>query len=107
MVLAEQELRDENESITDQDETLADLEKQINQVKDLIKREEDVEKDAEAAKDKGLDALDEVADKQRDVRRDSPAGCLHVHPGLQTHPIDRPGAAASCSQRSRLVSGAI
>jgi hypothetical protein len=71
MLNAEQELLDENESITDQDETLSALEKQINQVKDLIKREEAVEKAAEAAKEKGLDALDEVADKQRDVRKDT------------------------------------
>jgi len=71
MVQAEQMLLDENEQITDQEAALSDIDQQIEQVKDLIEREEEVAEESEEAKDKGLDALDEIADKQRDVRKDT------------------------------------
>ena len=71
MVQAEHQLLDENEEITDQDAALSDLDQQISKVKELIKKEEKVADQAEKAKDKGLDELDEVADKQRDVRKET------------------------------------
>ena len=61
----------ETDKVANKDQTLADLQKQIEAVRNLIKKQEQVIAETESNQNRGLQALDRVADKQFELRRET------------------------------------
>ncbi|RZO14346.1 MAG: hypothetical protein EVB09_09095 [Verrucomicrobiaceae bacterium] len=68
LIKDENKLKEESEIHTDKDQALEDLNKQIGQLKELIDRQDELKSDTEKESLKGIDGLDEIAEKQQELR---------------------------------------
>ena len=71
-ILKEQkESEQESNKIANKDQTLDGLDKQIAKVKDLIKKQQKVNAETDSSANKGSSALDRIANRQHDVRKET------------------------------------
>ena len=71
-ILKEQkESEQESNKIANKDQTLDGLDKQIAKVKDLIEKQKKVNTETDSSANKGSSALDRVANRQHDVRKET------------------------------------
>lgn len=81
LIEEETELKEESDSLSDPEEAIRNLDNQIARAKDLIKRQEELVEKSENLKPGDVDASDDLADAQAELREETESFSESMSPG--------------------------